>query len=348
MTLTLPERFAREYQAYNQISAERAKQQLRLLAEFEAHMGKPLDQVTMEDFKAFAGYLKMDRNYHVNTVRKKLNQIRPFFSWAYAAGVITADTYMKLRTVKDPRGATGQSEPNPYDPAEVQRLFAELESKYPLLPKQGKGSQQMKRWIQGKSPFRGVWRHAMRLQLTAVVRLALDGGLRRSEIFRLSINDAHYDNEYIVVSGVAKGENFSREMTRHVPMTGALRKALHDWVEMRALMRPDHDSLWLTCFGPAWYSNPMSESNFNSLLADKIGPGWELHRLRHTAATEWLRAGAPLEIVSTMLGHSSLQQTRAYTKIVGRDIERELRKVEPIFMKRLERAITNKPEEATG
>jgi integrase/recombinase XerD len=47
------------------------------------------------------------------------------------------------------------------------------------------------------------------------------------------------------------------------------------------------------------------------------------HRLRHTAATELLRAGAPLVEIGQLLRHRSQQTTAIYAK-VDRDRLREL------------------------
>src|SRR3954452_18775340 len=49
---------------------------------------------------------------------------------------------------------------------------------------------------------------------------------------------------------------------------------------------------------------------------------WELHRLRHTCGTEWLRAGMELQIVSRLLGHSNITQTLGYAEIVSDDVHR--------------------------
>lgn len=331
-------KFDRDYLVYHRISKTRARQQRKLLRSLgDTIEPRTLAEITRDDFQDFANAL-LAYPYHVNTVRKKLNMIRPFFSWAYGAEVIDADRYLRLKSVKDPRGATSQSQPNPYTPAEVREFWATVEARLPLLPASGKGSHGMKRWLQGKSPFRVVARHGMRLQIEAIAHLALDGGLRRSEIFRLDLVTAHYDNAYILVNGAAKGENFDKDMWRQVPFTKATRKALHDWIEFRALMRPTHGALWVACFGPLTHANAMTEKRFGELLAAVVGPGWELQRFRHTAATEWLRAGAPMQTVSDLLGHESLQQTRAYTLILGSDIERELGKVEDNFNRRLRRA----------
>jgi site-specific recombinase XerD len=323
------DRFKTEYQDYHGISADRAKQQRRLLADFRSSLdGRELSEVTSADLQSFAGQL-MGRNYHVNTVRKKLNMLRAFFSWAYAANVITADQYLKLKAVKNPRGSTGQTQPNPYSRAELQAFWAALDTALPKLPKQGRGSQALTRWIRGKGPWARVWRHALRLQVDCMVRLALDLGLRRSEIFGLSVNDLHYDNEYIVIRGKAD-PNTGIVKVREVPYTITARDAIKTWLEFRALMRPGHDSPWVSCYGRA-STHPMWATRFDTLLQDVVGPEWRWHRFRHTAATEWLRSGMELATVSRLLGHATLQQTLCYAEIAKADLATAVGRHEAAF-----------------
>ncbi len=326
----LLDRFNREYVAYHKISAQRGRQQRRLLLEFEATLdGRRLDQAEYADLQGFAGDL-MARDYHVNTIRKKLNQIRPFYSWAYAAGIIDAERYVSLRNVKDPRGATPFSEPNPYTRAELTLFWCALDEAWPMLPASGIHSRALRRWEKGFGPWGRVWKHAMRLQIDAMIRLALDCGLRRSEIFRLSLEDMHYDNDYLVVWRAGKGARAGVRYQQSVPFTRQARQAVYTWVEFRAKMNPEHDRPWLSCYGNA-ATQPMWDTRFDSLLYQTIGPEWAWHRFRHTAATNWLRAGMELEIVSRLLGHASLQQTLCYARIVEGDIQKHIDKYEDAF-----------------
>lgn len=328
-------RFEREYQAYHRISAERRRQQSKLLREFSDYAGKPLTEVDSSDLTAFAGEL-VDRGLHVNTVRKKLNQIRPFVSWAYAVNLIDADRYLKLKSVGDPRGATGKTIPKPYTKAEIARLWAELDAHWAKIPAKGNRSQALSRWLSGKGPWGRVWRHAMRLQIDAMIRLALDLGLRRSEIYELSVDDLHYDNEYLVIRGKAD-PNTGEPKIREVPITDHAREALKDWLEFRALMRPGHERPWLTCWADR-STEPMRARRFHTLLQDTIGPEWGWHRLRHTCGTERLRSGMTLENVSTLLGHASLQQTLAYAEIAKRDVAKDMERNEAAFGEAMGRA----------
>ncbi len=44
------------------------------------------------------------------------------------------------------------------------------------------------------------------------------------------------------------------------------------------------------------------------------------HRLRHTAATRWLRAGVDIVTVAELLGHSLVETTRLYTRPTAADM----------------------------
>jgi site-specific recombinase XerD len=331
------ERFEREYITYHRITPERARQQVRELRAFEATLdGRAVTDALQSDLQAYAGSL-MGLGLHVNTVRKRLNMVRPFFSWAFASGLISADQYLALKQVKNPRGATANTLPKPYSRKELTAFWQAVDTTLPLLPEKGPGSRAVTRWLQGKGPWRNVARHAMRLQVEAMVRLALDGGLRRAEIFRLSLNDLHYDNDYIVVQGKADPST-GEPKVRKVPFTDEMRRTVYAWLEFRALMRPDHERPWLSCYGPSTFNKPMLWGRFTELLPAVVGPEWRWHRFRHTCATEWLRAGMELETVSRLLGHATLQQTLSYAQIIGSDIARAMTRHQASFAEAVSRA----------
>jgi site-specific recombinase XerD len=319
MTATdLIERFRLEYQVFHAISPKRAREQRALLEDLRSQMGRDLDTITASDFQQFAARL-IEAGFHVNTVRKKMNMVRAWISWAFAVNVIDGQSYLQLKQVKNPRGSTGQAKPNPYTRKEMDAFWETFEARWPRLPTSGRRSRALRRWVTGQGKWAPVWRHAMRIQLLAMTRLALDLGLRAHEIHGLSVHDLHYDNEYIVVWGKAD-PNTGLKKVRSVPFTEASRRAITEWVEFRGMMRPDHDRAWVTCYAQ-WRNNPMDMARFETLLQSTIGPKWRWHRLRHTCATEWLRAGMELETVSRLLGHSSLVQTMCYAEITKHDLQ---------------------------
>lgn len=317
-------RFEREYIAYHRISDERKREQVKLLLEFADTLGKgrSLDQAKASDLMAFAGAL-IGRGFHVNTVRKKLNMIRAFVSWAYGAGVYDADTYLKLRAVPNPRGSSGVSKPHPYKRTEIAQFWADVARALPYIPASGKGSRALEGWVAGRGRWAPLRSHAMRLQIECAVRLALDLGLRRNEIYGLTLDDMHYDNQYMVIRGKAD-PNTGAPKIREVPITEHAREAIKAWVEFRTVLRADHNSPWLFLWRKSEHNLAMTERTFATLLQDRVGQPWAWHRFRHTCATERLRNGMPLESVKTLLGHATIQQTLAYAEIAKGDIGKQM------------------------
>ena len=77
----------------------------------------------------------------------------------------------------------------------------------------------------------------------------------------------------------------------------------------------------------------LSNQKYNSYLKeirDLCGISKPLHTHigRHTAATYLLNRGIPIETVSKILGHSSIQQTQHYAKLLDDSVFREFKKLE--------------------
>jgi integrase/recombinase XerD len=63
-------------------------------------------------------------------------------------------------------------------------------------------------------------------------------------------------------------------------------------------------------------------------LRERSGVDFTLHQLRHSAATAWIRAGVPIEIVSKLLTHRSVATTSAaYVHLDVEDLRAELVRV---------------------
>jgi integrase len=313
------DRFKVEYQTFNGLTEARCKDQLRALRELcaFAEVEDPIE-VTPDTYRRWI--LDLSNRKAAVTVKKDGMLVRAFFGFAFDAGLYEAEDLLTIRRVPFPDHAKPM--PRPYSSKEIKRIWPALAEAHPL--DDGKF---LKRWRKGTSPYKRIEHHANHLQLTAVVRLALDCGLRREEIFDLSLDDMHYDNAFVVVQE-GKGEK-----PREVPYTKAARAAVRAWIEFRAELKPTHDRPWLslTKVGPpgVWL-RPMNFRRFSMYLKD-IGPDWTLHRLRHTCATTWLRSGMKVEKVSRLLGHSSIQQTMVYTELVGEDVQREVERHEDRF-----------------
>lgn len=319
---TLTERFAAEHFTLNSISAPRREQVLMALGRLEKFLGtKPLQEATDQDLRAWLVAL-LESKLIASTVAFHLKAVMPFYRWAWLAREISADDYMRLREVSPPRGHNTQ-EPRPYSRKELRQMWAELAARYPHTTDVIIG-----RWRRGTSPYRSVKKHAMRLQLEAIIELALVCGLRKNEIYNLSIADCHWDNKYIVVSGKRVDQN---DKIREVPYPESTRTAVQRWFRIRGMMAPAPNlGLWLSVTGPD-PASPMTPERFDRLL--HCFGDWSLHRLRHTCATERLRAGMKLEQLQRFLGHSNLQQTLRYAKLVRGDIHKESARIDDAFQR---------------
>jgi integrase/recombinase XerD len=66
---------------------------------------------------------------------------------------------------------------------------------------------------------------------------------------------------------------------------------------------------------------------FFDRLAGACGFPVRPHMLRHTAATNWVRAGAALDVVQALLGHASLASTTVYLHACDEDKRRAVEAV---------------------
>jgi integrase len=263
--------------------------------------------------------------YHPHTVLKHLRLIRPFVRWMWNQEMLSIEQWFRITEVRGPRGAY-DGKPRPYTRPEIRQFWRELEQRYPWtrdrdhkLRTAARGEHWVYRWAQGKSPWQRVQPYARRLQVEAILALALYGGLRRDEIYTITIENMHYANEYLRVTS-RKGPD-GTEKVRVVAMNEALLLGVGNWIEFRAqVLAPEHDFPWLSLWNGGGGGNKstvtgrMSHTLFSHQLA-RIGQGWELHRLRHTFATERYRAGMPMEILQHTLGHSQIQQTQGYAQV---------------------------------
>lgn len=323
--MTTLERFERDYQEYEDLSAGRRREQVKAIRLMAQLADKAPEECDDQDVRRYLAH-RSDEGCHVNTIRKELNMLKPFFSWGWGAKVIPAEQVLAVQQIGAPRKSTSNATPRPYTKKELDQYRREFDAAWPKVDPKF-----WERWRRGTSRFRRIRTEAMRIQIEAVVALALHCGLRREEIFRASLDDIHYDNAFIVVRHGKGGKE------REVPHTEGSRAAVRAWIELRTLLAPKHDGVWLSLANERHALKPMRYTRFKELMRT-IGdpppgkPGqWQLHRFRHTAGTEWLRRTRRLEIVQKLLGHSTLQQTLGYAKLVRDDLHEAIAKSELEF-----------------
>lgn len=319
------ERFAASYFDFHQISAPRRQMQVTQLRRYETFLdGLPIEQAGGDQLQDYMEHLISD-GYAPNSVALYQNMIRSFASWAYSKKLISADTLLQIREVRKPPGAK-PGVPRPYSTNEMKAFWADLDKRYPYKELNPYHLAHLRK---GTLRFANYRDHVMRLQLEAIVLLAVCCGLRRQEIFFLTMEDLHPDNEFLTVTGKG-GED------REVPYADLARKAVVRWFEFRKMLGVAHEKPWIRGRGPraSDFNQPMSLDSLSHQMS-RIGNGYELHRLRHSAATNWLREGMPLEVLQRLLGHGSIQMTLHYAKLNREDVARQMEDHESGFVKRL-------------
>lgn len=316
------EQFCASHFTLNSISPGRRRQVRHALRDYQAWLDKPIEEAGDQELCAYLIAL-LDDDRMPSTVAWRLKMLKPFYGWMWRTRQIDAERWMRIHDVRPPRGS-GQRAPRPYSRKELARMWADLDRLYPYRD----NALSIKRWRNGTSSFSGrIRRHAMRLQLDAIIELALVCGLRCSEIYQLSIDDCHWDNAYIVVHGKRVDQN---PKVREVPYPDSTRDAVRAWFRFRGLMGVKHERLWCSVTGPDPYV-AMSPRRMGGVMR-QLG-GWELHRLRHTCATERLRAGMRIEELRDFLGHANIAQTQAYAQLLRGDIHKAAARSDKVFQR---------------
>ncbi len=156
----------------------------------------------------------------------------------------------------------------------------------------------------------------------AILLLLLDTGIRLGELAGLTEGDGLHAIREGTMRVFGKG---SRE--RIVPVGLTTQSALRRYLQIhRHASRSD--TLFVSASGQALTAEGLRQAIRR--LANRAGvQGVHPHRLRHTAAVTFLRAGGDVFSLQRMLGHSSLEVTRNYVLLTDTDVKRVHQRASP-------------------
>lgn len=164
-------------------------------------------------------------------------------------------------------------------------------------------------WIFTPDEIKKILKYAKKheQEMYRVIQFALYTGCRRGEIWGLTWPRVSGDMARIIGKG---------DKERTIPLaTGALEA-----------MGPVKD------IGPVFWHPPRLERYtkiFKAILrACKITDSRHFHNLRHTAGTQMLRKGIPIDRVQEMLGHEDITTTQIYARVLKEDLKREIVKLD--------------------
>jgi site-specific recombinase XerD len=156
-----------------------------------------------------------------------------------------------------------------------------------------------------------------------MVWLALDTGLRRSELLGIEEKDINIDARTIRVLG--KGNKY-----RTVPFGLATRKVLVKYLDKVKRMERLTEKIFFTIDGTA-----MPDRTFNRII-ERIGVKAKIsrmilspHKLRHTFAVEYLCNGGDVFSLKDILGHTSIQMTMRYVNFSDSRLKKQSQQFSP-------------------
>ncbi len=147
----------------------------------------------------------------------------------------------------------------------------------------------------------------------AAMLLMFSTGLRAGEVVSLRVEDIDYDKSVITVRRGKGGK------LRVVPLGRRVERALNRYLDdPRRKPAPGVAHVFLSYVGtPLGYDGLYQAMKARGETADvEVNP----HKFRHSAAIQYLRNGGRVEVLRTMLGHTSLRMTLHYARIAGVDL----------------------------
>jgi site-specific recombinase XerD len=154
-------------------------------------------------------------------------------------------------------------------------------------------------------------------------------GCRAGEVLGLRHEDiAAAEQEVTIVARENANGARAKSGGRTVPVGGELIRLYADYLH-EEYGSTDSDFVFINLFaeprGQAWSYQAAYDPVLR--LRSKTGLDFDPHWFRHSAATRWLRDGVPVEVVSTLLGHSSVAVTSSvYGHLTAEDARAALEK----------------------
>jgi len=217
----------------------------------------------------------------------------------------------------------------PYNRTQLRALQSVLDQRWPKLPRE-EAEKWLRRYKDARSPYSRVRVHAISCQLDAIVSLSLHLVLRRSEVFRLTVNEVHPDNAGVVV----RPDRESWQGARMVPWTSPAYDAVDQWIRCRAFLGADDEQRpWLNLHAAPTAHLPMTIHTFHRVLTTYLGPEWSFSRLRATGAVAWSRVGLGPERLRELLGLRRIEDVLPYTQFaVTGSLERNMSRLNGPFL----------------
>lgn len=271
---------------------------------------KEVDKVTTRQVREYIEYLKERGKYTVQTANMDINNPEGRTDRGKTISTTTINNYIRnIKVFYNYLQSEKIIKDNPMD--KIKQLKVIQEKKEPL------SRDEIRRLFKtfDISTFYGYRDYV-------ITKLLLTTGARVGETLSLETNDINFDSNTILFRDTKN----KKEKVSY--MNNKLSYELKKWIRFKdRYMNVDY-------LFPTQRKNPMTVPNFESNLR-KVGELANIdnvypHRLRYTFATEFLKNGGSIYVLSRLLDHSSVEVTEIYLNMDREDIRKEYMKHNPI------------------
>lgn len=260
----------------------------KIFTQFLLFKNLPLDitKIKTRDLRSYLIYLKNDKGYQNESIRRKVNALRSFFHF------LTEQEYID----KNPSLSI-------YAPKRIERLpiyMSEPELELFLRTIEATGRKNA-------------------LHDFCFFKLLVCTVLRRQEAIHLNWSDINFGNNTVtVVLGKCKKSHV-------VPMPESLSEKLWEYLQTRlplstqAVFLSEAGNRISPSISETYFTKYLKRSGLT-------GKGFTMYKLRHTYASHLVLAGVNLLSVQQLLGHSDLNSIQVYTHINTQHLKKQVEK----------------------
>ena len=259
-----------------------------LEATFERLRKNAVD-IKIDDLRVWIAYRLRD-NIKKVTVSNEIRVMSSFFTWLYGEGIITKNPMVGIETVKQPK-----TKKNAFTDDEIVTMRNELRT----------------------------------TKEKCIFEMLLSTGCRVTELVSIKISDINEDASILVHGKGQKDRYVYLNATARFAVDQYMRDRKDGSIWLFPRMKPvnecERKGISQSKYGE-WYKRPEFVNGedhadkgtiefFIRKLGRKVGVDAYPHKFRRTCATNALRNGMPIEMVSKMLGHEQLSTTQIYLDI---------------------------------
>lgn len=283
----------------------------------------------------FESYLR-SVNMSENTIRSYGMDIRQFLRFVESKGVgiqeVDHGTLLQFLEYLTHLGRTGSTKRRKMEAVKtfyramqrVGELKENPAADFPDMPKTKDSNMRVLTEMEYRS-LRDVVRGSRRksaIRDYAILELALQTGLRISEVCSVSMKDMEFSTKTTVGHvRVRKGKG-GKERT--VTLNDAAEKALKAYMDVRPKNTGYQELFLNNRLRPC---DPVAISRIFKRYIGKVGiAGASFHSLRHTFATHSLKKGTNIIVVQEALGHKSITTTQKYVHFLQEMMDNQLTK----------------------